>query len=490
MESENINNNIETNPIYNKIENLHDKIKVDLNNVLVIFVNPISGNQEGKIFLQIAKNYQTKEGYKIIDFSLIKSSDSKIKYEPFKAVFFKLIDKGEFNKGLELIRTYQESISHGEVVKTIIAGGDGTVLSIIQQLDKEGIDVNKCIFGHIPLGTGNDLSNSLGFSNHVDIKNNVDSLYKILLKYQKALLGRVDVWDMELKLDEKNGEILENTKKGKIQKKDENGNIIRLYKRTFINYLSLGYDARVGYNFDKNRTSSRLGNKCIYFWEGLKKNCCRTTINIAGFLESFTVYSDPEQSINQPSFDTFDNNDDNENIDIKFMFKSKFALTEEEKNKKCIVIRGEPCSIVCQNINLYMAGVKDIWKNGKENMSIKLLNGTKEDEKIYEEKFKKMANQEQKLDDKQLEFFTFDSGMKTGLEKVIGGLAKKIYHGRGPILMKFKETPALHEEDKKNRIYLNVDGEYFHIVCPISLKIQINKNLCNGQIPFLINKKK
>ena len=43
---------------------------------------------------------------------------------------------------------------------------------------------------------------------------------------------------------------------------------------------------------------------------------------------------------------------------------------------------------------------------------------------------------------------------------------------------------------KKNRIYLNVDGEYFHIVCPISLKIQINKNLCNGQIPFLINKKK
>jgi diacylglycerol kinase (ATP) len=366
MESENINNNIETNPIYNKIDNLHDKIKVDLNNVLVIFVNPISGNQEGKIFLQIAKNYQTKEGYKIIDFSLIKSSDSKIKYEPFKAVFFKLIDKEEFNKGLELIRTYQESISHGEVVKTIIAGGDGTVLSIIQQLDKEGIDVNKCIFGHIPLGTGNDLSNSLGFSNHVDIKNNVDSLYKILLKYQKALLGRVDVWDMELKLDEKNGEILENTKKGKIQKKDENGNIIRLYKRTFINYLSLGYDARVGYNFDKNRTSSRLGNKCIYFWEGLKKNCCRTTINIAGFLESFTVYSDPEQSINQPSFDTFDNNDDNENIDIKFMFKSKFALTEEEKNKKCIVIRGEPCSIVCQNINLYMAGVKDIWKMGKK----------------------------------------------------------------------------------------------------------------------------
>ena len=42
------------------------------------------------------------------------------------------------------------------------------------------------------------------------------------------------------------------------------------------------------------------------------------------------------------------------------------------------------------------------------------------------------------------------------------------------------------ESDKKNRIYFNLDGEYFHIVKPILLKIEINRDLCNGQLPFLI----
>ena len=101
-----------------------------------------------------------------------------------------------------------------------------------------------------------------------------------------------------------------------------------------------------------------------------------------------------------------------------------------------------------------------------------------------------MANQEQKLDDHKLEIFSFDNGLQTGFEKVIGGLAKKIYHGGGPILMKFKDTPGLNENDKKDRIYLNIDGEYFHIIKPISLKIDLDRSLCNGCIPFLINRDK
>jgi hypothetical protein len=33
----------------------------------------------------------------------------------------------------------------------------------VEHLAEEGINLNKCIFGHLPLGTGNDLSNALGF---------------------------------------------------------------------------------------------------------------------------------------------------------------------------------------------------------------------------------------------------------------------------------------------------------------------------------------
>ena len=37
-----------------------------------------------------------------------------------------------------------------------------------------------------------------------------------------------------------------------------------------------------------------------------------------------------------------------------------------------------------------------------------------------------------------------------------------------------------------NRIYFNLDGEFFHIVKPISLKIELNREYCDGQLPFLI----
>ena len=101
-----------------------------------------------------------------------------------------------------------------------------------------------------------------------------------------------------------------------------------------------------------------------------------------------------------------------------------------------------------------------------------------------------MANCEQRFDDKKLEVFTFDNGFKTGLEKVIKGYAKKIYHGRGPIEIKFVETEKYNKNDKENRIYFNLDGEFFHIVKPILLRIELNRAYCDGQLPFLINNNK
>ena len=97
-----------------------------------------------------------------------------------------------------------------------------------------------------------------------------------------------------------------------------------------------------------------------------------------------------------------------------------------------------------------------------------------------------MAISEQKFDDKMLEVFTFDNGLKTGLEKVYRGLAKKIYHGRGPMEVKFFDTPKYDKNDTKNRIYLNIDGEYFHIVKPLLLRIELNRDYCGGQLHFLI----
>ena len=508
MKNTNLNQINQTNNNIDTIDLTTKYICDNIDKTLIIFCNPISGNQEGKIVLNIAKHYLTKERYKIIDFQYLLPNKN---YEPIKSVFFELIDKADNDKGQLLLKNCTERCKLNKAnglpenfqkIKTLIAGGDGTVLSMIESFIKNGTNINYCTFGHIPLGTGNDLSNSLGFSDHVNISEyNIDDLYKILHKYYIAKFGKIDIWKMDLILDPIDGQILLNTKNGKVPLKDDNGNIMKRYTRTFINYVSLGYDARVGYNFDSKRTSSRNRNKCIYFFEGLKKLCCQKTFSVQKFIDTFTVYESQENSVNQDSFfsdsnlsannnDT-NNSDNNLNVNepkAKFRLMSMNTFNENSNNinGKCLVLEGKPCSIIFQNIINYMSGVRDMWGKGEERLTVGVKNGTNEENIKYTEKLREMAHTIQRFDDKMLEVFTFDNGFETGFEKIIRGLAKKIYHGRGPMEVKFVDTPKYMKEDKKDRIYLNLDGEYFHIVKPISLRIELNRDLCGGQLPFLI----
>jgi len=83
-----------------------------------------------------------------------------------------------------------------------------------------------------------------------------------------------------------------------------------------------------------------------------------------------------------------------------------------------------------------------------------------------------------------LSFFSFDSGLSIGMERMFSGFANKVYQGAGPILIKFKDIKQS-VDDKENRIYLNVDGEYYQLEHPIELKIRKSKKFVEGQIKFL-----
>ena len=519
------NNNIE------EIDLTTKYICENIDKSLIVFCNPISGNQEGKKILNMMNHYISKEKYRLIDYQYLQTGKT---YEPIKIIVFELINKEDNAKGQKLLKHVIERCKINKEknleekfwkIKTLIAGGDGTVLSMIDSFVKNGDDIDYCIFGHVPLGTGNDLSNSLGFSDHIDLtEGDMDDLYLIFKRYYEAEFGKVDIWKIDLQLDNNDGQILVNTKNGKIPLKDENGNIITRYIRSFINYISLGYDARVGYNFDKRRTNSRNKNKCIYFLEGFKKFFCRKTVTVNGFIDTFTVYDSEENSVNQESFfseknpelspnniisnninnNIQENDTNNNNINdiminnqihkIKYQF-----LTSEKKlqnnnitnNNNYLVLKGTPCSIVFQNIVNYMSGITDIWGEGKDHLSVQVKkDAPPEFQKKYENKLLSMAACQQKLDDKMLEVFTFDNGLETGLEKVFKGFAKKIYHGRGPMEVKFEKTEKYDKNDKEHRIYLNLDGEYFHIVKPILLRIELNRAYSGGQLPFLINNHK
>ncbi len=67
----------------------------------------------------------------------------------------------------------------------IICGGDGTVMWVVSEFSRANIDASKTPIGIIPLGTGNDFSQTLGWG-----KESPDILSN---NYQK-LKKRVSYW--------------------------------------------------------------------------------------------------------------------------------------------------------------------------------------------------------------------------------------------------------------------------------------------------------
>ena len=245
------------------------------NEIFFYFVNPKSGSHEGKILLTLGKE----------KFEFTENDDSG-RNKQIYVYLVNITDSEILSRYHEMIK---ESINLYNEIKIIIAGGDGSVISIIKALMKKDINLTKLVFGVIPFGTGNDLSSALGFGSQLESNLDEDGLRTLTLNFiSKSKKTSIDIWDLKLVLDDSEGEIIE-YKGGMVPLLDDKGNKITEFRRSFINYFSLGYDANVGFSFNKNRSSIRCCNKFIYFWEGCKRNLCKRSINVNSFIKSFQI---------------------------------------------------------------------------------------------------------------------------------------------------------------------------------------------------------
>ena len=530
-------------------------LKTDFENegrLMVIFANPLSGSQEGLTIMELGGQYRssTVNKYMVLKFpdcssnvanetaKTMVSTSSNLReksYRPavfdpsitFSIVVFNILDKADFTKGKKFIKEYLNRYENNKI-KILIGGGDGTVLSIVEDLNEDKVNLERCIFGAVPLGTGNDLSNAMGFGNRVNLNKKISHFHRVLYTYLMAEQCKIDVWELTLIMKE-NGLINEVKKDGEHTKYDESGKVLlKSFTKTFINYMSLGFDARVGFNFEQKRSSSRCLNKMIYGWEATKRYlCCRKNIPLTTILDSFQVIDqtkiipeeheeevkpiisnqqnqmiveeenkedDKKEKLIQldsdvPNIDDIDPNDKllKKRVTI---FKTKDSSNSNESGKGKDYLKvglvGNPIDIICQNINFYMGGTRDIWEHSGSQLGLKVINAKEEEMKNYKNKVISQFN-EQRYDDKKIEFFTYESGISMALERVASGQANKIYQGQGPVIMTFKQTPDKTEEAALNKVYLNADGEFFHLLQPKELIVGLNTKICGGQINFLKN---
>ena len=525
---------------FSPIDQIPNRIKEDFKkyqNFLLIFVNPKSGSKQGLIVLDHINKYRVNaiKNFKVMAFpvnindsSLIKppkelynkengidiinnkeiSLKTEINYDPlipFSIIVFNIIDKEDMNLGKKFIKKYLSDFPEFKI-KILIAGGDGTVLGIVEDLNKEKIDLNRCIFGSMPFGTGNDLSHALGFGSECTV-GDVNNFQRVLFTYLIGVESKIDIWELSLTMNEVNGAIYDVIKDGEKIKEDGGKNKILKFKKTFVNYFSLGFDARVGFQFEQRRTSYRCCNKVVYACEGAKRIfCCKKNYGLTQLLDGFlegnnknkininnnTNDSDEDNRLMEKSSDSDIEEVPNESLstindkitsddnDKRFVFKTK-----KSGGQKDIVIKGNPVSLICQNIDFYMGGTRDIW--GKtSHLGIEQEEASKEDYREYKrqvyEHFKKQA-----FDDKQIEFFTFDNGFEFGLERFARGLAKRIYQGPGPVFLEFKKEPDDTERVALTKVYINCDGEFYHLQNPKEISVRLNESICNGQINILRN---
>ena len=142
------------------------------------------------------------------------------------------------NEGTKRLKTLLENFKSAKI---IIAGGDGTVHWVLNELIKLKVDFDSketsFIVAILPLGTGNDLSRHTGWGDTTVSENVAEILEKCLISNELAPAIPIDRWRMQIRRP---------TKRLKFFKKA----IVTDY---YTNYFGIGIDAAIVCEFDRIR---------------------------------------------------------------------------------------------------------------------------------------------------------------------------------------------------------------------------------------------
>jgi len=80
---------------------------------------------------------------------------------------------------------------------------------------------------------------------------------------------------------------------------------------------------------------------------------------------------------------------------------------------------------------------------------------------------------------------SFGGPLSLGMERILPGRGKRIGQTEGPFLLNFKRSEVLGQPLKT---YMNIDGEYFKVLAPKSVKLSLSKDIPRGKVEMLVKK--
>jgi len=138
----------------------------------------------------------------------------------------------------------------------------------------------------------------------------------------------------------------------------------------------------------------------------------------------------------------------------------------------------DPSTILFLNVNSFLGGARDVWNAAKGKIGLFNSNGLPPED---------LELGEQKFNDGAIEMMTYSGPWAMGLERLVPGRGYQVGQFNKPVVLDFKEKM---NEGEDVVTYTQIDGEFFKVIRPRLMKIELCRELPNGKLKLLIKKEK
>ncbi|KAI8577290.1 hypothetical protein K450DRAFT_252474 [Umbelopsis ramanniana AG] len=318
---------------------------------LFIFVNPLSGDQKGQELTRMAiQSFRLKQApeVQVQIYNILDDKDRELGFEMLKLV------EGMAERD-ELMPVPENSkigtTARRRQIHVWSAGGDGTVMSVFEELVSHKVNLDIVYFSCIPFGTGNDFSQVLGWGRTIPNKDilgtYLNHLVDLSLQRLQGEAARLDIWELEISTHDTGY-----ARKAGKKHRDDNSKIVT---RKMCNYMSIGVQGYVGSGFENQRTGTREFNVLVYAYESAKW-MRRGFPPVTKMIEGMTQGGKKVLRCRNPN--------------KKGVHKAAVEDEPEQEDENVPVMTKHPIDFVIQNIPHIWGREVDLWGNAVSGLEV------------------------------------------------------------------------------------------------------------------------